>query len=57
MKEFIVSRPKIYMYLSYLTDDDCVDKKTKVTKRCAFKNANLKLTTIPKSAWRKTKKY
>ena len=57
MKEFIVSRPKMYMYLSYLTDDDCVDKKTKVTKRCAFKNANLKLTTIPKSAWRKTKKY
>lgn len=33
-KEFEVLRPKTY---SYLTDDDCVDKKVKKAKKCVIK--------------------
>ena len=34
-KVFIVLRPKMY---SYLTDDDCVNKKAKSTKTCVIKS-------------------
>ena len=37
MKWFIALRPKMYSYLSYLTDDDSVDKKKKTTKKCVIK--------------------
>ena len=37
IKWFIALRPKMYSYLSYLKDDDSVDKKTKSTKKCVIK--------------------
>ena len=37
MKECTALRPNIYGYLSYLIDDDCVDKKTNGTKMCKIK--------------------
>ena len=34
MAKYVGLRPKIY---SYLAEDDCYDKKTKVTKQCVIK--------------------
>ena len=35
MKQFVTLRPKIY---NYLTDDDCVNKKAKDTRKCPIKS-------------------
>ena len=35
MKEFVALRPEMY---SYLTDNGCVDKKAKSTRKCMTKS-------------------
>ena len=37
MIEFVALRPMVY---SYMTDDGCVDKKTKARKKCVIKHEN-----------------
>ena len=50
MKYFATLKPKIY---KYLTDDSCVDKAAKDTKKCVIKR-KIKFKEY-RSSWRKLK--